>query len=159
MTDDRRARPRLATVICIYEGASVVLGVLSFCLLTFAARGINPSIAYYSTPLLQSVVMWVRYALALGAAIALWQMRRSAFYLLAGRVAIALILFLVSLLHSTPTIPTPSTNLFTPAIMHGVIRAISAVFLLLHAGVAWYVYNITSPQLPSSQASGPTALT
>jgi hypothetical protein len=116
-------------------------------MLTYAARGIYPSMAYYSTPLLQSVVLWLRYALALAAAIALWQMRRSAFYLLAGRVAIALVLFLVSLLHSVPpfsehiaypVLPTP--------LMHALIRTISASFLAFHVCIAWYVYNITSPQ-------------
>jgi len=152
LTDDRRARPRLATVICIYEAASVLLGVASYCILTYS-HSIHPSVADYSAPLLQSVVIWLRYVLALTAAIALWQMRRAAFYLLAGRVAIALVLFLVSLLPATPLISMQHEYLMSTTEVGGMIHIISATFLIFHACIAWYVYHITSPQSPSRGVS------
>jgi hypothetical protein len=158
LTDDRRVRPRLATVICIYEGASVLLGVVSYCILTYSHR-IHPSVADYSTPLLQSVVIWLRYVLALAAAIALWQMRRAAFYLLAGRVAIALVLFLVSLLPSTPPTPAHSEYMMSTTVVGGMIHIVSAAFLILHACIAWYVYNITSPKALSPHVPESNTLT
>ena len=152
MTDDRRVRPRLATVICIYEAASVLLGVVSYCMLTYSHR-IHPSVADYSTPLLQSVVIWLRYVLALAGAIALWQMRRAAFFLLAGRVAIALVLFLVSLLPATPLISMQHEYPMSTIEVGGMIHIASAAFLIFHTCIAWYVYNITSLQSPRPRVS------
>lgn len=157
MTDDRRARPPLATVICIYEVATVLLGIVSYCFLTYSQR-IHPSVTDYTTPLLQSVVMWLRYVFALTAAIALWQMRRSAFYLLAGRAAIALVLFLVSLLPSTPPFPTHHAYPISKTIVDGVIRIFTAAFLILHVCIAWYSYNITSPEALPPQGPGSNPL-
>ena len=158
MTDDRRARPPLATVISIYEVATVLSGIVSYCFLTYS-HSINPSLADYTTPLLQSVVIWLRYVLALTAAIALWQMRRAAFYLLAGRAAIALVLFLVSLLPSTPPFPTHHAYPISKTAVDGVIRVFTAAFLILHICIAWYVYNLTSPKALSPQVPGSNALT
>ncbi|HEY1742697.1 MAG TPA: hypothetical protein VGG18_05990 [Granulicella sp.] len=152
MTDDRRVRPRLATVICIYEAASVLLGVVSYCILIYSHR-IHPSIADYYTPLLQTVVIWLRYVLALAGAVALWQMRRAAFYLLAGRVVIALVLFLVSLLPATPLISMQHEYLMSTTEVGGMIHIVSATFLIFHACIAWYVYHITSPQSPHPRVS------
>jgi hypothetical protein len=138
----RPARPLLATLICIFEATSVVLVVAAYYLVTYlhiihtSLRNGDP--ITYSLPLitlqfspLHYAVMGLIYLIGLAAAIALWQMRRSAFYLLAMRTALSLASFVIELLRVEMAIHLRQIGGF--------------LALVLGAAITWYVYRITSP--------------
>jgi hypothetical protein len=138
VTEVRPERPVLATVICIFEVAVVVLAIAAHFLrvvllnaLHHTHRAVDSSAL---TTLHFSALHYAREGLAgilaLAAAIALWQMHRAAFYILAARTAMEAAGFLVSLRH--------------PASVTRLVFNLAA--LALSAAITWYVYVITKPQ-------------
>ena len=143
MNEARPVRPLLATLICILEAASVVLLIAAHFLVNYLHSLHNslragepltyrpPPATLHSSPLHYAAI-GVIYILGLAAAIELWRMRRSAFYLLATRTALLLAWFASGLLR------------FGMAIHLGQIAGFVA--LILSAAIAWYVYRITLPK-------------
>jgi hypothetical protein len=144
LTEVRPARPLLATLICIFEAASVVLVVAAHFLVNYL-RSIHNSLrtgqplTYSPPPLtlhaspLHYAAMGLSYIIALAAAIALWQMRRSAFYLLAAGTALSLASFAVGLLRAGMAIHLS--------------QIIGLLTLVLSAAITWYAYRITLPRV------------
>jgi hypothetical protein len=139
----RPVRPLLATLICIAEAASLVLLVAAHFLFNYL-RSLHdslrtgepltyspPFVTLHSSPLHYSAV-GACYILALAAAITLWQMRRSAFYLLATLTALLLAWFAAGLLRFGMTIHLGQITGF--------------IALALSAAITWYVYGITFPK-------------
>jgi hypothetical protein len=136
-------RPLLATLICIVEAASLLLLVAAHFLVNYLRSLHNsirtgepltyspPLVTLHSSPLHYAAIGLI-YIIGLAAAIALWQMRRSAFYLLATRSALLLAWFAAGLLR------------FGMAIHLGQIAGFFA--LILSAAITWYVYRITLPK-------------
>ncbi len=97
MSEARPARPLLATIICIYEAFIVAFAAANpFLVRYLITNNANMARHYHSSPVftLQSALGWLDYALAIAAAIALWQLRRSTFVLFLARFALELLLFL-----------------------------------------------------------------
>jgi hypothetical protein len=130
LTEARPARPLLATVISLWEASLVVLAIAARFLRIYL-RGLHGHLQHPFPPLdtapLHYAVTAVIYALALASAITLWQMRRSAFYLLATRA----VLFFAGFLHT---------------LLRTRLSLISLANLILSSAIAWYVYDITKPK-------------
>jgi len=148
----RPARPLLATVICVYEVSIVVLAlVLPSVLRHFNPIAAHPTVTHPPSPL-QAASGWLSYALAVAAAIALWQMRRLAFVLLAVRFALSLLLLLIRLprliaLNRGLTLlvlqMSHNGSIAPLAILWG-SYAVAAAHWILSAMIVLYVYRITS---------------
>ena len=157
MNESHPARPPLATIICIYEAFIVVFGVVTQILSRYhISNNANTARHYHSYPVvtLQSALGWLSYALAIAAAVALWQMRRSAFVLFLTRFALGLVLSLSRLprfmqlaAHDRALRPPGSSALAILTLTFWIIYAITAVFVALNAFFAWYAYKITSPKV------------
>ena len=143
-------RPVLATLVCIWEAVVVVLAIAGYIFLKHMLSA-HPSARPHPTTLLRSISSWVSPILAAAAAITLWQMRRSAFFLLAARFAISLLWFLVGLprlfsQHGLASPPLPHGSPLANTLV--VIRWGAVLFTItgiaLNAFIAWYAYEITS---------------
>lgn len=160
MSEARPERTPIATLICIFEAAIVawaIVGRIAMHVLRDAASARRYHA--YPTPLLETIVKDLGVLLALAAAIALWQMHRSAFYLLATRFALSLAWFIGSLLHAeaVPAFPDPARS----AIIHFLASFIGLCFLIVSAAITWYAYNVTKPKAAPifiQEIESPTAL-
>jgi hypothetical protein len=81
MTEERPARPLLATAVCFYEIVVVVLAIVARSF-DYWLRVVHPS-HYHPTPFPQIAASELSYALAICAAILLWRMHHAASHLLA----------------------------------------------------------------------------
>lgn len=158
MTEARPPRPVLATLICIFEAGIVALGIASHFIIRYLREAINSRRAgglsapshlippMHYTPL-HLTSMIVSYGLALAIAVTLWQMRHTAFYLLAMRTVLAIAGFGIGLMRASTAALTPT---HTVGISHAAIlwvaRVLSFLFLAFDATMTWYVYDITKPK-------------
>jgi len=151
VTGTRPERPALATVICIYETFIVVWTIASH----YVTRPLPPTLHngltvphIHLTNPLQPAASWLTRALALAAAVTLWRLHRSAILFLAGRFCISLVLFLVGFprvqsLFATMHPHSPSISL---SALLWVASAIAIIGIALNAFIAWYAYDITTPE-------------
>jgi len=145
LTEVRPERTPVATFICAFEvaiAAWVILGRFA----VYIIRSVASSPAYHSypTPLLQTVVRDLDVLLAVAAAVTLWQMRRSAFYLLATRFVLSFVWFGWGLLRGT-SLPVAHDG-GRSEIIHVIRLLIALCLLLLNAAITWYVYRVTKPR-------------
>jgi hypothetical protein len=154
LNESRPTRPPLATIICIYV---VVTAFIPLPVMGILLWGWSHSV--FSFPWIRllphSPMPIVICALALAGTIALWQMRRVAFFLLTIRLILSLGLQAINLQHSVAFFHRMSAILppsFTVE-MRG-IYAVEAAQWLLSALIVWYVYRITSPRHTSAELSG-----
>ena len=145
MTADRPARPLLATLICFYEIAIVLLAIVSQSFFRWF-HATHLSAPYRPTPFLQSAASILSYILAICAAILLWRMRHLASYLLATRAVTSLIGYVFALMRITPQAPTQHARVISLTTIHWIFYVMGFTFLILNTSIAWYVYRITSPQ-------------
>ncbi|HZL26222.1 MAG TPA: hypothetical protein VFC39_06795 [Acidobacteriaceae bacterium] len=158
MTVERPARPALATLICIFELGVVALLIASHFIVRSlrdqfnALRANNPSVhsqpfpPIHYTPL-HLTSMIVSYGLALAVAITLWQMRRSAFYLLATQTTLSLITFGIGLVRTlSVALHVPHAAGINHAAIFWIARILSFLFVAFEAAMTWYVYDITKPK-------------
>jgi hypothetical protein len=148
MNESRSIRPPLATIICIYEGFIAVFALASPFLVRYLISS-NESIARHphSSAIftLHSALGWLGIALAVAAAVALWQMRRVAFVLLSTRFAISLVsLFLrlpslIAQYRLFAHVGSLMGNYTVMIVTYGVL----AVEWTISALIVWYVYRIT----------------
>jgi hypothetical protein len=134
-------------VICGYEVLMIVLSALA----QWANHAItvaHPERGYPPTPLWQNVLLDLDYAIAIAAIITLWQMRRSAFFLLASRFGISLIFFIHWKIW--PSLPKNPVKLKHPGVVHGIAEAIGLFFLLASAFIAFYAYMLLFHPRPHS---------
>jgi hypothetical protein len=132
VTSERPQRPLLATIICVFEVAVFVIKLAGPLLLRHAFREQPGS----DTALLSSIA-WLSCILAPIAAVALWQMRRSAFVLLAARFALGLFWLAISRMTAAPPLHAGS---------RGMLLFFDILSLSISGSIAWYVYDLTSPE-------------
>jgi hypothetical protein len=159
LTEVRPERTPIATFICAFEVAIAAWAILGR-IAVYTIRSVASSPAYHSypTPLLQTLVRDLDVLLAVAAAITLWQMRRSAFYLLATRFVLSFALFAWGLLRGT-SLPLAHVGARS-AIIHYVRLSIELCLLVLSAAITWYVYRVTKPRtevisIPIAEATPP----
>ena len=164
MTHVCTKRPLLATIICFYEVFVVVLVIACYFLQLHLASSITHAAVSHHPMSLLAAVSWLGYLLALAAAITLWKMQRSAFYLLAARFGLSLVSFLIALPHlfaHWPALPPKSDGAIylTLIAIRCVTGALFVGGLVLSAAIVWYVYGITSPKnfLPTVSEPTPSA--
>jgi hypothetical protein len=144
LTEARPARPVLATVIALWEVFIVVVAIaarVAIRVLRHAHQQAHQA-AHTSTRITPSspshaAGLILGYALAIGAAIALWQMHRSAFVFLTARFVVELALFIMALLH-----PAKTLDSLIPLF----VFAVDIFALALNAAIVWYAYHITTPR-------------
>jgi hypothetical protein len=146
-----------ATLICIFEMGIVALGIASIFMVRYlrdqlnAIRADSPSVHSHPIPPvhytpLHLASMVVSYGLALAVAIVLWQMRRSAFYLLATQTTLSLITFGIGLVRTLDaTLSAPHSAGFHHAAIFWIARILGFLFVAFEAAMTWYVYGITKP--------------
>jgi hypothetical protein len=145
--NDRPSHPPTATVVCIYL---VVTTFVPLPVIWILFWGWSHSV--FNFPWLQllprSPIPIAIWALALAGAIALWQMRRAAFFLLAARLGLSLAILvirlprLIALFHRLSTI---ALHAFANSLETSGIYAAIAVQWPFDALIVWYVYRTTSP--------------
>jgi hypothetical protein len=157
VTETRPARPVLATVISIWEVFIVVMAITSRVavkvLLHRAYRSTHTAPhAVSSSPLLEAAII-LGYALAIAAAITLWQMRRIAFAFLTARFCLELTLFLVAMMRPVTLAGTRHPG------FRFIVIAIDIAALALNAAIAWYAWYVTTPtpELGTAQAPDPAS--
>jgi hypothetical protein len=152
VNETRQARPPLATIICTYliVTALVPLPLIWIYLLGWfnsLSEGSESTFIFHPT-LPHSPLYWVSCALAIAGAIALWQMRRLAFSLLATRLGLSLITRIITLPRGIALFRITAT--MPPGIADS--SALRTTYLLIVAQwiisalIVWYVYRITSPK-------------
>jgi hypothetical protein len=134
----------LATFICIYEVAIVLLAIVARSF-SHWLRVAHPS-HYHPAPFSQIAALELTYILAVFAAILLWRMHHLAAYLLAVRSFITLVFFILTLTATNPNQPTRHAVLISPTTIHWLMHVVGLMIVLLNATIAWYVYGITSPR-------------
>ena len=161
MNESRPARPPLATNICVYL---IVTAVIPFQAIWIVIWGwfhsvfVNPRI---SLLLPHAPMPLVTCALALAGSITLWQMRRAAFFLLAGHLGFSLASTLLRLPRLIALSHRMSATL-PRAVADSAMRmefASIAAQCLLNAAIVWYVYRITSAHHFSAESAGPELTT
>ena len=152
MAEVHPERPFLATLVCIWEVVVVVLTIASYIFLKHMLSA-HPSVHPHPTTRLRSISSWGSPILAAAAAITPWQMRRSAFFLLAVRFAISLLWFLVGLPRlfsqhgpASPPLPPGSPLANTLVVIRWGAVLFTITGIALNAFIAWYAYDITSPE-------------
>jgi hypothetical protein len=147
VSESRPARPLLATIICIYEAFIAILALAWYFLIGY----LNTYLAIHPHPNpLYSALSWSTYCVAAAAAIALWQMRRSAFYLVVARFGILLLWIFFTVLRFVLV----NWLAFHPArsestaqiVMRCLVCLITLGGVALSAAIVWYVRDITSPK-------------
>ena len=134
MIEERPARPLLATLICFYEIAVVLLAYSARRSFDHWVQVAHPSL-YSPTPFPQIAASELSFVLAICAAILLWRMHHAASYLLATRVALSLFSSIFNLAH-------PRLHVR----IHWITHVIVLVIILINASIAWYAYDVTSPR-------------
>jgi len=98
VTEDQPDRPQLAIVICMYElfagGLSLAAVLLAYALLSITSR-----VPHIHTPWWSTLTTWLSIALSFSAALMLWRMHRSAFFLFSAKFLLGVGLFIFTLLH------------------------------------------------------------
>jgi hypothetical protein len=165
MTESRPTRPPLATIICIYEVCIAAFAVANpFLVRLLIAHNASMARRPHPSPVftLQSELGWLHSALAVAAAVALWQMRRSAFVLFLGRFVLGLFLslsrlprFLQLTAHTRALRPPGSDASAILTLILWIIYAITVALLALNAVFAWYAYRITAPKASSPPLAEP----
>jgi hypothetical protein len=154
VNESRPARPLLATVICTYLIVTLfiplqVMGILLW--------GWFHSVFNYPPILLpRSPMLLMVWTLAVAGTIALWQMRRAAFFLLAARFALSLTILVIDFPRRMAFFHRMSATL-PRTVANSAMRASLASTVgewLLSALIVWYVYRITSPQHISAESAG-----
>jgi hypothetical protein len=148
VTEERLARPALATFLCFYEIGIVLLALATPMLLHHP--GPPHPVAHHPAPhpvaFVQTAASVLSYALAVCAAVLLWRMHRAASYLLAGRALIALVRYVVVFVRPLPFPLATHLGHSRLALILWVGRGIGMAVVLLSASIAWYVYDITAPR-------------
>jgi hypothetical protein len=147
MTEVRQPRPVLASVICVYEALIVLFGVLGF-ITSHLLRSASASAAAVQTSALSLVLPWIGYALALGIAVTLWQMRREAFYLAAARFGLGLLELAYFFIHPVHIAPIARPGGGPPINAQGFVVVgilIDVFFLAISAAITFYIQHITKP--------------
>ena len=147
MIESRHKRPPLATIICIYMIVTAFIPVqLMWILLWGWFHSILNNLSI--PPLMpRTPISLMICALAVAGAIALWLMHRSAFFLLAIRPILSLLLFLIRLPHALAFFHRMSAT--SRSVAASAIRlSLASIILewLLNILIVWYVYRITAPQ-------------
>jgi hypothetical protein len=159
MTESHAKRPPLATIICIYLVVTVLipLQVMGILLWGWFHSVFNfPPILLPRSPLL--LVIWT---LAIAGTVALWLMRRAAFFLLAARFALSLTILVIDLPRRMAFLHRMSVTM-PRAVAVSAIRASiasTATEWLVGALIVWYVYRITSPRQFSAESAGSELIT
>lgn len=159
MTESRAARPPLATIICIYLLVTAFIPLPARWIYLF---GWFHSIFIYHSTLPHTPLPLAIGVLAIAGAIALWQMRRAAFVLLAIRLVLSLLVMVINLPRSLALYHRLSTILGSALADSLEARGILAVIVaqwLLGALIVWYVYRITLHQHVSTELAGPEPAT
>ena len=151
MTGTRPERPLLATLVCIWEVFIVVLAIVTHYTVNHLHNSRPPGQSFppiHPVGPLQTAASWLTYTLAVAAAVTLWRMHRSAFVFLAGRFCISLVSFIVGALRIPSFLATthPHQHVINLSAIVWVVSAIAIVGLVLSASIAWYAYDITSPE-------------
>lgn len=158
MNEPRPARPPLATISCIYliVTAFIPLPIILILLWSWS----NPFFHFPLVRLLPRTSMPVVIcSLAIAGAITLWQMRRAAFFLLAIRLILSIVLQVIHLprniafFHRMSRISRPVAD----SALRMAFASIAAKWLL-SALIVWYVFRITTPQRASVQSPDPGLL-
>lgn len=147
MTEPRAARPPLATVVCIYE---VIVAFVSLPIAWIYLFGFFHSAPLHHSILPQTMLQWVSCVLAIAGAIALWQMRRAAFFLLATRFALSLLTLLIRLPREVAFSSRLRASL-PPAVTDSIVLRVEYLSIIaqwiIGALILWYVYKITKPEV------------
>ena len=139
MTEARAARPILATVISIYEIIIFVFAVIGI-IAMLALRTAHPELSANAN-LMQICGGTLSAFFGLAGGIYLWQMRQAAGRMLAGKVVLDIIVF-VLLLSQPASMPGHKTALIT-----------GLLGILVNAAIAWYAYKVTCPTVDPTPAS------
>ena len=154
MTQAHPERPLLATIISIYLVVSVLVP------LPIALIYLDEffhSVFIYHTTLPGSAMSWVIFGLAMAGAVTLWQMRRAAFYLIATRFGLSLLLkFKLILAYSRRVSTMP--HAITHSMIVNMAYAVIVADWILSALIVWYVYKITSPKASNPPLSEPETI-
>jgi hypothetical protein len=159
VTEIRPERPILATLLCIFEAGIVALAIASHFIARLLrdfinahrADGVSTHTTFilptHSTPLHLGFLV-LTYGLALAIAITLWQMRRSAFYLLAARTGLSCITFVLGVVRwMSGTLPQPHRRMpINPVAIFWIVGILSFCWLVFNVVMTWYVHDITSPK-------------
>lgn len=146
MSEVDRPRPILASIICFYEAILVFFALLGFAFI-HALRLVNPARTDLPTPPLMLTLNWLGYAMAAALVVALWQMRREAFYLAAARFGFSLAGYIYSFTRPVSVIRVDRANQ-----AHVNMHAVGAVAIMvvvislsISAAITFYVGDITRP--------------
>jgi hypothetical protein len=149
VTEPRRERPLLATAICIYEIFTAFVPLPIAWIFLFALFHSAP---LHHSILPQSTLTWVNCALAIAGAVALWQMRRSAFFLLATRFGLSLLMSIIRLPRAIANI-SRLRALLPPAVIDSIVLRVGGLLIIaqwvIGALIVWYVYQVTKPEAPT----------
>jgi hypothetical protein len=132
VTEARIARPPLATVISIYEIVLFAFAAFGF-VIAFVLHASHSAFTV-NAPMLQTAGSALSALFSLAGGVYLWLMRQAAYRMLAGKVVVDFILFILTLLQ--PSAP-PITRIMA--------MAINLLLIVLNAAIAWYAYKVTSP--------------
>jgi hypothetical protein len=119
VTEVQPDRPQLAIVICVYElfagGLSLAAVLLAYALLSITSR-----VPHIHTPWWSTLTTWLSIALSFAAALMLWRMHRSAFFIFSAKFLLGVGLFVFALLRpgivttAGSTIPNPPPQRTSP---------------------------------------------
>jgi hypothetical protein len=146
MNQSPHKRPLLATVICIYEVAVSIIPVPIVLIYLF---GILHSALSIHSLVPRSIRAWAEMVLALAGATALWHMRRAAFFLLATRFGLSLVLLLIRFPHAIALREGLMAHLTSTVTSSPVVRVMFAAICaqwIISAAIVWYAYKVTSPE-------------
>jgi hypothetical protein len=151
VTGTRPERPVLATVVCIWEVFIVVLAIVTHYTVNHLHNSRPPGQSLppvHPVSPLQTAASWLTYTLAIAAAVTLWRMHRSAYIFLAGRFCISLVSFVVGALRIPSFLATthPHQHAINLSAIVWAVGAIAIADLALDASIAWYAYDITTPE-------------
>jgi len=150
----------MATIISCWEVLIVAMAVTAHvavrvlhALHPVANRGTQASTPAVAASPLHTVALVVTYVLALAGAMALWEMRRLAFELLAARFVVEVALFVLDLLRPVTAAAARHADLRLAFI------AIDVVALAVNAAIAWYAWQVTrrQPLVLATQPGSPEA--
>ncbi len=128
-------RPPLATLICIYEVGALMVSLLSSLLLTHLYRLHNTH--PLPIPVALSAIRWLSLALAPLAVMALWKVKRSAYFLLLTRFLLGATWIVAYRMNTQP--PRHKITLV-------IFYFVGVAILSLSGAIAWYANRITSPE-------------
>ena len=152
MNESHPTRPPLATIICIYLAVTAFIPLEFMWILLW---GWLHSFSNYPSILLllpHTPMPLVICALALVGTIALWQMHRAAFFLLAARFVLSFAIHigriprLMALFHRmSATMPR--------AVIDSIVMPATVLIIaewVISILIVWYVYRITWPKMPAT---------